>query len=37
MTGRGLYNALEAAPDEIHLLEDMEPVKRRLLFPFDDD
>src|SRR5262249_13700455 len=26
MTGRGLYNTLEAAPNEIHLLEDMEPL-----------
>jgi hypothetical protein len=28
MTGRGLYNALEAAPGEIHLLEDMENLVR---------
>ncbi len=28
MTGRGLYNSLEEAPDEIHLLEDMEQLFR---------
>ncbi len=28
MTGRGLYNALEAYPDAIHVLEDMEQITR---------
>src|SRR5262249_25318694 len=28
LTGRGLYNALEAAPNEVHLLEDVEPLFR---------
>lgn len=28
MTGRGLYNALEDAPDSVHLLEDMEQLFR---------
>ena len=28
MTGRGLYNALEASPDAVHLLEDMEQLFR---------
>jgi hypothetical protein len=28
MTGRGLYNALEAFPDSLHLLEDMEQLFR---------
>lgn len=28
MTGRGLYNALEAYPDAVHVLEDMEQITR---------
>lgn len=28
MTGRGLYNVLEQSPDEVHVLEDMEPLTR---------